>query len=283
MLMRDIRMAGFKYYAGQQQIRDFAAATSGECSPSGVILPKLSYLYFETGYDNPRQSHNPVVIRKNTLGREAISSDATSGTDPCCDQIQIVYDDFNQNEIFQPFKRYRITYYAKPNDAGSYAVWKRIESYIKERTDCRFTTDLSDDLSDSQKIALLRGTWEDTPREGPGGRRICAECTPGVLIRDHVEDMEFIPFDSNGRVIQQGNKFPAPDTGIPTSLRERMYDIRGVDIKITFKSKKNFFKKSESRTISGLSGRDLTKQDKYLRDSVIVSVHTRNIGGQDFR
>ena len=82
MLMRDIRMAGFKYYAGQQQIRDFAAATSGECSPSGVILPKLSYLYFETGYDNPRQSHNPVVIRKNTLGREAISSDATSGTDP---------------------------------------------------------------------------------------------------------------------------------------------------------------------------------------------------------
>ena len=95
--------------------------------------------------------------------------------------------------------------------------------------------------------------------------------------------MEFIPFDSNGRVIQQGNKFPAPDTSIPTSLRERMYDIRGVDIKITFRSKENFFKKSESRTISGLSGRDLTKQDKYLRDSVIVSVHTRNIGGQDFR
>ena len=74
------------------------------------------------------------------------------------------------------------------------------------------------------------------------GRRICAECTPGVLIRDHVEDMEFIPFDSNGRVIQQGNKFPAPDTSIPTSLRERMYDIRGVDIKLLLDQKKIFLK-----------------------------------------
>ena len=41
---------------------------------------------------------------------------------------------------FQPFKRYRITYYAEPNNEGSFAVYKRIESYIKRYgNDCSFS------------------------------------------------------------------------------------------------------------------------------------------------
>ena len=43
MLMRDIRMAGFKYYAGHQQIKDFAEATDDFCSPP-AILPKTAPL-----------------------------------------------------------------------------------------------------------------------------------------------------------------------------------------------------------------------------------------------
>ena len=101
MLMRDIRMAGFKYYAGQQQINDFAIATTGGPCSSGVSLTRLSNLFFENGFDDPKESHNPVVIRKNTLGRNATSSEAST---TCCDQIQIVYEDFNQNHLFQPFK-----------------------------------------------------------------------------------------------------------------------------------------------------------------------------------
>ena len=30
----------------------------------------------------------------------------------CCDKIHIVYDDFNQNDKTQPYKRYKVTYYA---------------------------------------------------------------------------------------------------------------------------------------------------------------------------
>ena len=286
MLMRDIRMSGFKYYAGHQQIKDFAEATKNFCSPP-AILPKLSNLYYETGFDEPEHSHNPIVIRKNTLGKEAVTSE-TSVT--CCDQIQIVYDDFNQNDYFQPFKRYRITYYAKPNNEGSFAVYKRIESYIKRNgDDCSFSIQPESD-DDGNTIPLtvadLRGKWEDKPRivqspdpDQPEGIRVCAICTPGVMIRDHVEDMEFIPYDQNGRIIQEGGKFPAPDQGISTDLRAKLLDIRGVDIKLIFRSKEHFFKKAQARTVVGLSDRNLSTTDRYLRDSVIVSVYTRNIGG----
>ena len=283
MLMRDIRMSGFKYYAGHQQIKDFAEATKDFCGPTGKILPKLSNLYYEAGFDEPEHSHNPIVIRKNTLGKDAVTSEPSV---TCCDQIQIVYDDFNQNDYYQPFKRYRITYYAKPNNEGSFAVYKRIESYISPNAGCSFSIQPeTDDQGDTipLTVADLRGNWEDRPREvsRPNGDqvRVCAVCTPGVMIRDHVEDMEFIPYDQNGRIIQEGGKFPAPDQGISTDLRAKLLDIRGVDIKLIFRSKENFFKKAQARTIVGLSDRNLSTTDRYLRDSVIVSVYTRNIGG----
>ena len=290
MLMRDIRMSGFKYYAGHQQIKDFAEATDDFCSPP-AILPKLSNLYYETGFDEPEHSHNPIVIRKNTLGKEAVTSEPSV---TCCDQIQIVYDDFNQNDYFQPFKRYRITYYAEPNNEGSFAVYKRIESYIKRNgNDCSFSMEpetVTDEATGNTTtipltVADLRGTWEDQPRTVPTPDpkqpriKVCAICTPGVMIRDHVEDMEFIPYDQNGRIIQEDGKFPAPDQGISTDLRARLLDIRGVDIKLIFRSKEHFFKKAQARTVVGLSDRNLSTTDRYLRDSVIVSVYTRNIGG----
>ena len=80
-------------------------------------------------------------------------------------------------------------------------------------------------------------------------------------------------------LIQENGKFPAPDQGISTDLRARLLDIRGVDIKLIFRSKEHFFKKAQARTVVGLSDRNLSTTDRYLRDSVIVSVYTRNIGG----
>ena len=64
MLMRDVRMAGFKYYAGTHEIEKYRQDTAvGACNPEGVTLPKLTTLIFENGYDDPSLSHNPLVIR----------------------------------------------------------------------------------------------------------------------------------------------------------------------------------------------------------------------------
>ena len=270
MLMRDVRMAGFKYYAGTDQIAKFAEDTTAACGAPGIVLPKLSYLYFENGFDDSTLSHNPIVIRKNTQG----AGETTSGNpgEICCDQIQIVYEDFNQNhfnENEQPFKRYRITYFAQRTNSttGTYGVFKRIESYSQPRTGCFF--------SDPAEPSTTKGTWINT----------CTECTPeDVLVRDHIEDMEFIPIDENGRIVRDdAGRYPAPE--IP-GIRDRLYDIRGVDIRLTFRSKDFFFKNAaptnKQRVITGLSERNTQSTDRYLRDSVIVSVATRNIGGESF-
>ena len=96
MLMRDIRMAGFKYYACTYEIEKFSADTTASCTAPGLTLPKVSYLVFDSGFNITADSHNPVVIRRNVQGA---GSTTTGGAgEICCDQIQIVYEDFNQND-----------------------------------------------------------------------------------------------------------------------------------------------------------------------------------------
>ena len=96
--------------------------------------------------------------------------------------------------------------------------------------------------------------------------------------------MEFIPFDNKGLIIQSdgtGDRFaPAPER---STVKDRLYDIAGVDIRLTFRSSEDFFKtdapESKKRIVAGLNNRKQEFTDKYLRDSVVVTVNTRNIGG----
>ena len=127
--------------------------------------------------------------------------------DKCCDKIHIVYGDFNQNDA-QPYKRYRVTYYAIPSgDNEYYAVYKSKQSWI-------------------QSTESITGNWSSS----------CAECFSGELIRDHLVDMEFIVFDKQGKII---NPPPRPDDN---SSRVDLYNIKAVDIRLTFRSKNEFYR-----------------------------------------
>lgn len=285
MLMRDIRMAGFKYYAGSQTISKFAEDTKDKrgCEPNGLVLPNKSYLTFENGYgsgeiDEYKLSHNPVVIRKNRLGfqtskdaSDKIKTDANS-TNKCCDQIEIVYEDFNQNDLDQPFKRYRITYYADTKvgekNIVRLAVYKTVESWRQERV----AGDVVDD-GEGGATCIFPAT---------GGQWVtdCPQCIEKDLVRDHIEDMEFIPFDRDGLIIKDSaGDYPAPEID---NLRDRLFDIAGVDVRLTFRSKDNFYKETQKREVVGLDDRKIEAEDRLLRDSVIVTVNTRNIGGTLF-
>tara|TARA_B100000579_G_C22788254_1_gene833052 strand:- start:426 stop:1340 length:915 start_codon:yes stop_codon:yes gene_type:complete len=243
MLMRDIRMAGYKYYLGTNNLG----------------LPERSYLEFKDGRDNFAESHHGIVIIKavdpEAIGHN-IDGDATpllknDTNDMCCDKIHIVYDDFNQNDPIQPYKRYRITYYAEPiNDANGndprYGVYRSKQSWI-------------------QVLGDETGEWSSE----------CTECYKSELIRDHLVDMEFIPFDREGRVI-----IPAPR---PDNIsRNNLTRITAVDVRLSFRSKREFFKfeptADKPRFVKGLTDRTRQFMDKYLRDSVVVTIHTRNIG-----
>ena len=162
MLIRDIRMAGFKYVLGVNTLTN----------DDNVPIPVSSYLDFNTGEQDVHDSHDPIIIIKDSLGYEkAKDAERNANAIPelprtdlgytslntrhvkqadgitdmltrCCDKIHIVYDDFNQHDA-QPYKRYRVTYYAlavidgiKIGDTDSrenidhyYSIFKTVEEW----------------------------------------------------------------------------------------------------------------------------------------------------------
>ncbi len=233
MLIRDIRLAGFKYHYGVN-VDD---------------ISKQDNLEYISGSSDIKISHDPIIVIKDELGDVADSDTAISKNDEedkCCDKIHIVYGDFNQNDA-QPYKRYRVTYYARPSgDNEYYAVYKSKQSWM-------------------QSTESTTGNWSSS----------CTECFSGELIRDHLVDMEFIVFDKQGRII---NPPPRPND----SSRVDLYNITSVDVRLTFRSKNEFYrfnaKEKKPRFVKGLGDRTRKFLDKYLRDSVVVTVNTRNIG-----
>tara|TARA_B100001287_G_scaffold20694_1_gene15276 strand:+ start:1751 stop:2683 length:933 start_codon:yes stop_codon:yes gene_type:complete len=248
LLIRDIRMSGFRYYLGDNELG----------------FPRESYLEFVGGAKTVKESHDPIVIIPNQLGHSITDAIATppakhNSNDTCCDKIHIVYDDFNQNDATQPYKRYKLTYFARPLSDGigdngpinpRYGIYKSKISW-------------------QQPIGQETGAWVSD----------CSECYHNELIRDHVEDMEFVALDNEGRVLS-----PSPST-TTEATRNNLYKVRAVDIRLAFISEKPFFRfesrEGNERELSGFSRTIRSFSDRYLRDNVVVTVYTRNIVGQD--
>ena len=246
MIMRDVRMAGFKYFLGINE-KDH---------------PERSPLEFKTGLVSIQDSHDPLIIIKDELGYTRSGPDTDTDTDTdmvgkwnsekdlCCDKIHIVYDDYDQHDEAQPYKRYKITYFALrtgdgTDGGGRYGVYKTVESWKQETS-----------------------KWVVNPE--------CDVCYHKQLIRDHVDDMEFIPFGPEGKPI-----YPTPRSD--NDSNQYLYQIRSVDVRLTFRSHKEFYRSAagedKPRIVQGLGDRSRSyEDDKFLRDSVVVTIHTRNIG-----
>ncbi|MDC3070037.1 pilus assembly protein PilV [bacterium] len=248
LLIRDTRMAGFKYYLGDNDLG----------------LPKESYLEFIGGASTIKESHDPIVIIPQQLGHSIEDTIPTPPPkhnllDSCCDKIHIVYDDFNQNDDTQPYKRYKLTYFARPlsdTDRDGNIINQRYGIY-------------------KSKISWEQDLGQETGRWIPD----CSECYHNELIRDYVEDMEFIALDKDGKVLT-----PYPNTTTEES-RRNLYKIRAIDIRIAFISEKPFFRfesrQGKERQLTGFSRTPRSFSDRNLRDNVVVTVYTRNIVGQE--
>ena len=250
MMMKDIRLAGFKYYYGKND----------------EDIPFADNLSHVTGLEDGRgiiDSHDPIIVFRNTLGYSAADVTPISPpsknrqTDTCCDRIHIVYGDFDKNDPKQKYKRYRLSYFALPidnedgdNDNDFYGVYKTKESWI-ENSETPF------------------GNWTSS----------CTECYRDQLVRSHLIDMEFLLFDENGHDLWKDGDYPLPDN----DNRAGLYKIRQVDMSLMFRSNKEFFKtkpkqKKFLKTLNNDRYTGTGFDDKYLRDNVVVSIHTRNIG-----
>ena len=116
---------------------------------------------------------------------------------------------------------------------------------------------------------------------------VCNECYRQQLVRSHVADMEFLLFDEDGvdlYDVSGTGTYPQPNNDSRYDLNK----IRQVDIALSFRSGRDFYKSKPKgdlkRFIKTLrkdrNSTDKGYEDKYLRESVVVSVYTRNIGAQ---
>ena len=207
-------------------IAKFAADTDADgCAEPGMALPKISYLAFDNGFLDEDDSHNPLVIRKNKLGFD----NSTTNTDHKI--LVTIYAAIK----FRLFMRTLIKIiYCN--------LIKDIELHILQ------IVLLNQMIVDTQFIKLLKAGLKLAKKANTlclSCNRFldknCPECVDRELIRDHVEDMEFIPFDNKGLIIQDtSGNYPAPEL---TGIRDRLFDINGVDVRLTFRSKENFLKK----------------------------------------
>lgn len=261
MMMRDIRMAGFKYHYGLIRIMREDGSMEQFENLDGDI-PEQDYLQFILGDESGEKarSHAPIVIYKNTMDYDLGDTEEFSktryvnvdglnidGDTQCCDRIHIVYGDFDINDRNQPYKRYRISYFAKrmvrTTGDGYYGVFRSLESW-------------------EQEIGEVEGEWVSD----------CDECYNAELIREYLVDMEFVAVDKDGLQVEAD----------PETNPDGLYTIRSVDVRLTFRSsaKKGYFKKNIARIVKSFDGvGTFNITDPYLRDSVFVTVHTRNIGG----
>ena len=216
MLIRELRMAGFRYYGDN--------------------------LYFDDGkgLNGEENNHYPIIIKE------------PAGS--CCDRIEIVYGEYDSSragtEIDPKFLRFKVIYFAGLVD-GNYNLYK-----VK----------LKWNNAEQHWIYVYGGTpdavYPDTP----------ITVKDAELLRKYVVNMEFVPTNEDGQVIST-----------PLTVNENeeyLNKIRTVDLKISFRSKDDFFKKKIIRKIESIKGavRHVNQQDKFLRDSIVLSVFTRNIG-----
>ena len=269
LMMRDIRLAGFKYHYG----------TFSNANPD---FPKRDYLKFITGFEDGydlEDSHAPIVIYKNTLSYSEINPDLDlpgsyedigetekhNPADFCCDRIHIVYGDFVEDDKLQPYKRYKITYYAVP---------------MKRASDKEYGPN-EEDPTEYYGLYRSKSSWIQKLEAGEGeGEWVydsesddCADCYRAELVREYLEDMEFIALDQNGVMVEAQ----------PSNM-EKIMSIRSVDLKLTFRSstQKGYFKNKINRVVKSFTN-ERTKQidSKFHRDTIFLTVHTRNIGGGD--
>ena len=204
MLLRDIRMAGYKYF-------DDNLITTTEN---------------EEGDD---EMDVPILITKNT-------------SDECCDTITIIYGDFDRNLVDDKrYIRYKIQYSFQPNPKEN-GVFQILKSKQK---------------------------WKDGDWNSPAEDR---DTYTNEIVTDYISDIEIVAKDNIGNVID-------PPPSLTNINRDKLYTIYTVEIFLTYRSKKNFYKSKKKRTIVSLynTKRNLEEDDKFLRESIILSAFTRNL------
>ena len=225
------------------QVTDKATISRSGRDIMGMITRDIRLAGFKYYQDSlvPLDDEHPIII---TMRGETLLDG--EGIEEPTDRIDIIYGDYDKTQL-EPFERYKISYYSRipeGEDAESFGG-----PYVI--------------MKSKYKLDVGNKTWEEIYKDQE--------------IIGYLVDMEFIAVNEFGKRI-----FPPPNLTVNT---DKLYQIRSIDLKLTFRSKEEFYKTEATsakprKTIESLGNldRDIQISDKYLRDSIVVTVHTRNLG-----
>tara|TARA_B100000287_G_scaffold41000_1_gene37205 strand:+ start:3341 stop:4189 length:849 start_codon:yes stop_codon:yes gene_type:complete len=239
------------------QVTDTAKISQTGRDVIGMIIRDIrmaGYKYFNDNIQTDVTQHIPILITKKD------SSNA-------CDKIEIVYGDINYDPSTTPptqtFERLKITYECKL-------------STIPDKTVTASATGGALTIGDTKGIKAIYKSkvkwdnalnrWKDPSLDGD------VETYLDEILVEYIEDLIFVPIDNEGKVID-----PPPSS---TTNNNKIFSIKLVDILMSVRSKNDFYKKAKPREKKALfdDTRKINKTDKFLRDTIVVSAHARNLG-----
>ena len=236
------------------QVADRAKISTAGRDVLGMMLRDIRNAGFKYFNDDIKTSneHSPIIITKSTNFNSA------------CDKLEIVYGDVNYDSTRTPkyvYERYKVTYECKA-------------SSIPDKT----AQPVGNTLPKIKAFALYKSKvgWNTTSNRWNNPSTDGNTKTYGEeIVLDYVSDLVFNPIDDKGLLIS-----PPPT---PTnSTKDKLYAIKTVDIALTVRSSKPFFRKSKLRKVLAMmdKARDKSNSDKFLRESIIVTANARNLGLQ---
>ena len=235
------------------QVTDKAKISNQAKVVLGMIMADIRNAGFKYHNDSVKTTNEliPILITK------------ASNFNTACDQIDIVYGDMNYDENRTPkyeYERYKVTYHCEA-------------SKLPDKTAPPLPGNKFPPIK-AFAVYKTKVIWDDTQKNWKNPAADGNDATyKKQLVADYIEDLVFIPIDDEGKLID-----PPPT---PTINKSKLYKIKTIDIALSIRSTKNFFRSDKDRTKATLNNpfRKKIRYDKFFRDTIVVTAHARNMGG----
>ena len=235
------------------QVTDKAKISNQGKVVLGMIMADIRNAGFKYYGDTVKTTneHVPILITK------------ASNFNTACDTIDIVYGDMKYDESKTPkytFERYKVTYSCE-------------RSKLPDKNAPPLPGNKFPPIN-AFAVYKTKVIWDETGSNWKNPRTDGNDATyEKQLVADYIEDLVFLPIDDEGKLIN-----PPPTTNNAT--KDKLYKIKTVDIALSIRSTKKFYRSDKDRTKFTLNNplRKKTRNDKYFRETIVVTAHARNMG-----
>ncbi len=238
------------------QVTDKASISSAGRDMLGMMIRDIRNAGFKYFGDTITTTSklSPIIITKDTTYNSCDKIELVNG------DVEVEYPKDKSKPPTYNYTRYKVTYECKASNIVDKVTGNKIDAFAIYKTREKWSPTLLKWL-DPETDSLKNGSKDKSTYASQ-------------LVTDYIVDLVFIPYDEKGKLID-----PPPTAS--NSTKEYLYKIKTVDIAMTVRSKKQFYKKSKAREVVALIDPKRNKgklADRYLRDMIIVTAHARNLG-----